>query len=123
MRLTTQNAMFVDDNLMADTWEHLTSTLAASVEALFILLGFPEETMKKSSLSMDKYYESLCSYSRKQIGYLMNTRQLTISITKDKRKEIIDILLTEWYSKRKSFILREAAVLLGLISFLATCIS
>ena len=65
IRLPTQNVMFVDDNLMADTWEYLRPTLAASVEALFILLEFPEETLRKSPLSMDKYYESLCSYSRK----------------------------------------------------------
>ena len=57
--------MFVDDNLMADTWEHLRPALAASVEALFMLLGFPEEHIRKSPLSMDKYFESLCSYSRK----------------------------------------------------------
>ena len=69
---------------------------------------------------MDEYYESRYSYSRKQLGYLISTRQLTISITRDKRKEIIDILLTEWHSKRKSFTLREAAALLGLISFLTT---
>ena len=53
IRLPTQNAMFVDDNLMANTWEHLRPTLATSVEALFILLGFPEETLRKSPLSMD----------------------------------------------------------------------
>ena len=80
---------------MADTWEYLRSALAASVDTLFILLGFPQETIRKNPLSMDKYYESLCSYSKKQLGYLINTMQLTISIPKDKRKEIIDILLTE----------------------------
>lgn len=65
IRLPTQHAMFVDDNLMADIWEHLRPALAASAEALFILLAFPEEILRKSPLSMDKHYESLCSYSRK----------------------------------------------------------
>ena len=41
IRLPTQNVMFVDDNLMAGTWEHLRPALATSAEALFILLGFP----------------------------------------------------------------------------------
>ena len=120
VRLPTQNAMFVDDNLMADIWENLRPALAASAEALFILLGFPEEEIRKSPLSMDKYYESLCSYSRKQLGYLINTRELTVAITEEKRQEILEILLTEWHSKRKSFTLREAASFLGLITFLAT---
>ena len=72
---------------------------------------------------MDKYYESLCSYLCKQLGYLINTRQLTIPIPEDKRKKNIDILLTKWYSKRSIFTLKEAVALLGLISFLATCTS
>lgn len=57
--------MFVDDNLMANTWEYLRLSLATSVEVLFILLGYSEEYLRKSTLSIDKYYESLCSYSRK----------------------------------------------------------
>ena len=61
----TKNTMFVDDNLMADTWEHLKPALAASAESLFMLLDFPDEKLRWSPLSMGKYYESLCSYSRK----------------------------------------------------------
>ena len=119
--LSTHNFIFVDDNLMADTWEYLKPALAASVEALFILLGFPKEHLRKSDLSIGKFYESLCSYSRKQLGYLINTRKLTVAITEEKRKEILEILLNDWHSKRKSFTLKEAAALLGLIAFLATC--
>ena len=74
VRLPIQNAMFANNNLIADTWEYLRPTLAASIEALFILLNFPEEPLKKSPLSIDKYYESLCSYSRKQLEYIINTR-------------------------------------------------
>ena len=60
-RRATLNAMYVDDNLMADTWHYHRPALAVSVEALFIILGQPEERLRKSPLSMDKYYESLCS--------------------------------------------------------------
>ena len=47
-RLPTLNAMFVDDNLMADIWHFLRPALAASVEALFIILGEPDEKPRKS---------------------------------------------------------------------------
>ena len=113
--------MFVDDNILADIWKLLRPTLAASVEDLFILLGFPEEELRKSPLLMDKYFESLCSCIRKQLGYLINTRELTVAIAEEKRQEILEILLTDWHSKRKSFTLREAASFLGLIAFLAAC--
>ena len=92
--LPTLNAMFVDDNLMANIWRFLRPALAASVEALFIILGEPDEKLRKSPLSMDKYYESRCSHSRKQLGYLINTRLLTVSITAERRAEILDILTT-----------------------------
>ena len=121
VRLPTQNAMFIDDNLMADVWEYLRPALACSAEDLFILLGHPEEHIRKSPLSMDKYYESPCSYCRKQLRYLINTRRLTVAITEEKREEILDILLNEWHSKRKSFTLREAASFFGLIAFLSIC--
>ena len=61
----TKNAMFVDDNLIADTWEYLKPTLATSAEALFMLLDYPNEKLRKIPLSMDKYYKSPCSFSRK----------------------------------------------------------
>ena len=65
IRLPAQNVMFVDDNFMANTWKHLRLALTTSTEVLFILLGFPEESLRKSPSSINKYYESLCSYSRK----------------------------------------------------------
>ena len=89
VRLPTQNVIFVDDTLMVDTWEHLRSSLAASVEALFTLLGFPEDHIMKSPLSINKYYEILWSYSRKQLGYLINSRKLTVAITEEKREDIL----------------------------------
>ena len=57
--------MFIDDNFMAGTWENLRPALVASTEALFILLDYSNEILRKSYLLMEKYYESLCSYSRK----------------------------------------------------------
>jgi len=48
--------------------------LSCSIEALFDILGYLEEGLRKSLLSMDKYFESLCSYKRKQLGRLVNMR-------------------------------------------------
>ena len=42
-RLLTQDAIFIYNNLMANTWEHLRHSLASSTEALFVLLGLPEK--------------------------------------------------------------------------------
>jgi len=111
--------MYVDDNLLVDIWGYLKPALAASIEALFVLLGFPDESLRKSSLSMEKYVDSLCSYSRAQLARQVNTRDLNISIPPTKREEILQTLRTTWHKKRKSFILREGASLLGMLQFLS----
>ena len=86
VRSPTQNAMFVDDSLMVDTWEHLRPSLASSAEALFVLLGHPEEYLRTTPLPMDKHYETLCSCYRKQLGCLMNPRILTVALLKKNEK-------------------------------------
>ena len=48
-----QNNMCVDDNMIASIPRDIKKVLAASIEALFILLGRPEEKLHESPLSMD----------------------------------------------------------------------
>ena len=64
----TKNNIYVDNNLLVDTWNRLKIALACSIESLYDILGYPDETLRKSSLSLDKYFESLYSYNRKQLG-------------------------------------------------------
>jgi len=89
--------------------------LACRIKALFDILGYPEEGLRKSSLSMDKYFKSLCSYERKQLDRLVNTRRLIVTIPYDKRLAILKVLNEHWYAARKSFELRKGSKLLGLI--------
>ena len=48
--------MFVDDSLFANTAGVIKHAMAASIEALYIVLGFPEETIRQNPLSLDKYF-------------------------------------------------------------------
>ena len=109
----TKNNMYVDNNLLVDTWDRLKIALACSIEALYDILGHPNETLRKSPLSLDKYFEGLYSYSRKQLGRLINTRKLTVSIPDEKRQAVLTTLKSTWHKKRKSFTIREIAELLG----------
>ena len=95
VRLPTQNAIFVNNNLLTDSWVHLRPALATSAEALFILLGFPKERLRKSLFSINKYFKSFYFHSRKQFKCLINTRKLIVAITKEKRKEALEILFIE----------------------------
>jgi hypothetical protein len=71
--------MFVDDSLFAQTRENMGHAMAASIEALYIILGFPELEKRQNPLRLDKYFESLCSCERVQLGITINTRTMTLS--------------------------------------------
>ena len=118
LRVSTQNSMFVDDNLLAKVQEEITPAIATSAKSLFILLREENSLLRKNPLSMDKHYDSVCSYLCVQLGILINTSSLTLSITDDKRENIIKIILTAWHNALNSFTLREIASLLGLVAHL-----
>ena len=69
-------------------------------------VNYLEEKLIKGLLFTDKFCESLYSYFRKQLGYLINTRDLTAFITLERRTKILSILNTNENSKRKSQTIR-----------------
>eukprot|EP00978_Attheya_sp_CCMP212_P037556 scaffold178364_cov47-Attheya_sp.AAC.1 len=87
--------------------------MAASIESLLIILGFSSETDKRRfALSLDKYFKTMCSFEREQLGLLVNTRDMIVSLPQSKIEKLITIL-SNWHSGRKSYTLREIAKLTG----------
>ena len=41
--------------------------------------------LRRSNLSMEKYYKIICSYIQVQLGVVVNTRAITVSMTEQKR--------------------------------------
>ena len=114
----TKYNMFVDDNLFAQTKELIRHAMAASIEALYIVLGYPEPSIRQDSLSLDKYFESICSHKRIQLGIEINTRTMTVGLTEKKRLSMLKEL-AHWHTKRKSFTLLQGVVLCGSLEFWA----
>ena len=77
--------MFVDDSLFAQIRNLMPHSMASSIEALYIILGFPDVEIRQDPLSLDKYFESTCSFQRVQLGINLNTRKMTLSLTDNKR--------------------------------------
>ena len=65
---TTYN-MFVDDALFSNTFENIKHAMEASIEALYIVLGYPNIDIRQNPLSLNKYHQLTCSY---QIIQLVN---------------------------------------------------
>ena len=115
----SEHHMFVDDNLIAEIHDHVMQAMAASIEALFLVLGPDMHTIHRSNLSMKKFYQSICSYKKSQLGLSINTRTMIVSLPTEKFNEIT-ALLKNWHSNRKTFIIKEAATLLGKLKNAAT---
>jgi len=117
--VNTPHHTFVDDNHMADIFPRIRIAQAASIEGLFQILGFPETEFRRSVLSEDKYFEQACSFSKLQLGYLVDTRSMSVSFSPSRLSSLADILHA-WATKRKSYSLKEAAKLAGLLEFIAS---
>ena len=72
------------------------------------------------SLAEDKFTKTELSSARPQLGILIDTRSLTVSITDDKRAKLIK-LLSQFGPHRRAFHLKELAELTGVLNFLAYC--
>ena len=66
-RANTPHHTFVDDNHMVDLRRCIYLAMAASIEALFRIFGFPNEAHRRVPLSMDKYYHAKCSTRKEQL--------------------------------------------------------
>jgi hypothetical protein len=114
-RLPPQYDHHVDDNLYAEVADHTRRSVAASMLALFHILGFPEETRAPNPFSMEKFDANM-SHLRKFVGHHIDTRRLIVGILPHKRVQAIT-LLSDWLTK-KDFDLRELAGLHGLLESL-----
>jgi len=115
----TPHNTFVDDNTIADIRCRMPQAMVASAEALFLLLGQPDPTKHRSPLSMEKYYQAKCSFSKKQLSSQSNTRRMEVTFPPDKILKMQNIL-HKWHAKRKTYTIRQAAELAGSLEFFAS---
>ena len=84
--------MFVDNSLFVAVAIVIKHTMTASIEVLYIVLGFLDLTARQDSLSLDKDFQSIYSYERIELRKLVNSRTMTISLTEPKRITVIQEL-------------------------------
>jgi hypothetical protein len=99
----------VDDLMSAEVAELLPRTIAASIISLYEVLGYPNK-YTPDPLSWDKF-DAMHTWQRKCVGWITDTRQLTVELPEYKRERIVE-LLSAWLIRRK-YTLKEAAELHG----------
>ena len=102
----------VDDNMYGDISDLMPLAAAASVIALYDILGYPDGRIP-DPISWDKF-ETVNGHLRRVVGWEFNTRDLTFALPADKRQALVT-KLDEWRSKQ-SCTLIEAAELHGTLA-------
>jgi hypothetical protein len=115
-RLAPPYSHWVDDCSYADVREHMARTVSASAIALFDVVGYPDPRVP-NPLSQDKL-NTTYTHQRKIVGYLVDSRKMTVGLLPSKRDECIR-QLSAWLEK-PSYTLRDAAALNGMVESMST---
>ena len=114
----TPHFIYVDDNLMADILSRMNMTLAAAIQTIFVVMGFPALAFRQCAVAMDKWSLLVVSPIQVLLGLLFNSRDMTVSVTPKYRLETLELLETTW-ANRESFYINELEVLIGKIGRMA----
>jgi hypothetical protein len=108
----------VDDNIYGDVQEFVSLGVAASILALYLVLGYPSPR-NRDSVSWNKF-DGFFTHERKMIGYGVNTRRMSLFMLPYKRAQLLGLLVT-WLTLPDFDLLQCAEMLGHLGSATTTC--
>ena len=119
--VNTPHHLFVDDDIYAKIFdvERIEQCVAAGIESIFILLGESDTNIRQDPILWDKLYEMVIHYTNKVLGFVVNTRKLTIETLSDFVGNVSKLMTTTWGKHRKSFTIKEAETLTGLLGHIS----
>jgi len=114
--------MFVDDDLYADVCDktRVEQVGAASVEAIFTVLGHSELAVRQDPISWDKFVKMPVDWRNRALGTDIDTRRLAARTPESYTKRTVAILEKTWHggnSTRHTFLINEAEVLAGRLGY------
>jgi hypothetical protein len=92
---------------------HMKMVLAATIEAIFVVMGEPDVTARQCPLAMDKWLELVISPKQTMLGLIIDTNRLTVAIPTKYLQEVLDLLNSTWHPNRRCFKVSEAQKLRG----------
>ena len=82
---------FVDDMCLAELRNKLPEAIHASIQTLFMTLGYPAEE-RVDILSIEKFQKVQCGKVQVQLGIEVDTRQMEVRLPAKKVKRIVQLL-------------------------------
>src|SRR5210317_1362910 len=106
--LPTPIACFVDDAMLCDIRARILLAIHCSIRSLFMILGFPEEKLRELAISLDKFNDRPLSWLREQLGFLICSRTMSVTLPPEKRQSLLSEF-GHWHEDRQSFSAKQAA--------------
>ncbi len=101
--------IYFDDTLMlATSIEHMKMVLAAMIEAIFTVMGKPNDTVRQWPLAMDKWNELVIGPRQIGLGLIIDTNRLTVAIPIKYLTEVCALLDSAWHPNHRCFKVSEA---------------
>jgi hypothetical protein len=88
----------VDDALMlALDVDHMKMVLAATIEAIFIVMVKPNVKVRQCPLATDKWLELVIGPKQTMLGLIIDTNRLTVAISPKYLHEVLELLNFTWH--------------------------
>jgi hypothetical protein len=107
-RIYVNNALMLSLNV-----DHMKMVLAATIKAIFVVMGEPDVAVRQCPLAMDKWIELVIGPKQTMLGLIIDTNRLTISIPAKYLQEVLDLLNSTWHPNRRCFKVSQAQKLTG----------
>ena len=117
----TPHGVYVDDDIYLDIADvrRFEQAIAASIEAIFILLGDSNTALRQDPISWDKLHELFVAPVNRVLGLVLDLHRLTVGIPPEFVSGTITLLRTTWGPHRRSFKVKEAEELTGKLNHIA----
>jgi hypothetical protein len=93
--------IFVDNALMlAHCWAHMERVLAALIEAIFVVMGEPDTTLRQCPLAIDKWLELVVGPILIMLSLIIYTNKLPVAIPEKYVSKLCVLIKTIWHVNR-----------------------
>jgi hypothetical protein len=105
--------------MLATSIEHMNMVLAAMIEAIFTVMGKPNDSVWQCPLAMDTWNELVIGPRQIGLGLIIDSNRLTVAILIKYLTEVRALLDSAWHPNRRCFKVSEAQKLTGKLARLA----
>jgi hypothetical protein len=93
--------------------------LASLIEAIFVVMGAPDTSVRQCSLAMDKWEKLQVTPIQTMLGLVIDTNMMTVSVPDNYIKSVHLLIDSTWHTHHQRFTVKEAQELTGKLGHLA----